>query len=273
LNCSVTFTQSRIKVKRKLVEEYISGKQTFAQLKFTHGYDHKTIRKHIDQLDFNYPCITPRTCVIGIDTCFFGELTTTLVRDITNRQNLVWQFGMSEYRRPYQDLYQQILKANITMLGVVADGRPYFFEMFGEVPVQMCHFHMGKILARYLTRNPKLEVNKALWEIWHDRDKFNEKSFNRMLDVWWNRYAQELDERYMDRFGRVQYVKIKTRKAYFSLKRYLPWLYTYKKIRWIPKTNNSIEGVFSGVKTKVNVHNGLSIGRKMKLIHYLLSQN
>lgn len=216
--------------------------------------------------------MSAKTCVIGVDTCFFGELTVSLIKDITNKQNLVWQFGSSEYRQPYQDLYEEVLKANITVLGVVADGRPYFFDMFGKVPVQMCHFHMGKILAKYLTRNPKLEVNKALWEIWHNRDKFNQESFGKMLDIWWQSHLQELNELYTDRFGRVQYVKIKTRKAYFALKHFLPWLFTYKRVRWLPKTNNSIEGVFSGVKAKINVHNGLSIGRKMKLIHYLLSQ-
>lgn len=256
-----------------MLDEYISGKQTYLQLKSKFKYDHKTIRKQIDRIDLGYPIITPRACVIGIDTCFFGKLTVTLIRDITNKQNLLWQFGTAEYRKTYASLYSELLKNNVTILGIVADGRPYFFEMFGDTPVQMCHFHMAKILAKYLTRNPKLAVNKALWQIWHNRETFNQDTFAHMLAAWWHTYSRELSETYVDRFGKILYVKIKTRQAYFALIRFLPWLYTYKSIRWVPTTNNSIEGVFSGLKSKINIHNGLNPGRKMKLIHYLLSKN
>lgn len=207
-----------------------------------------------------------------MDTSFFGEMSLTLLRDVINKENLVWQFGNAEYQKPYQDMLDFVKGKGVEVLGIVTDGRPYFFNTFGNIPVQMCHFHMGKILAKNLTRNPTLDINKSLWEIWHDRDKFNEQSFERMLKAWWNTFEEELQETYIDRIGRKQYVKIKTRKAYYSLKRFTPWLFTYQKVRWIPKTNNSIEGVFSGIKSKINVHNGLSIGRKMKLIHYLLSQ-
>lgn len=207
-----------------------------------------------------------------MDTSFFGELTLTLIRDVLNKENLVWQFGNSEYKKPYLDLFNTVNQHRVEVLGIVTDGRPYFFDMFEDTPVQMCHFHMAKTLAKYITRNPRLEVNKALWGIWHNRDNFNSQSFERILNAWYNSFYKELTETYIDNHGRKLFVKAKTRKAYNSLKRFTPWLFTYQNIRWLPKTNNSIEGVFSGIKSKVNVHNGLSIGRKMKLIHYLLSQ-
>jgi hypothetical protein len=155
-------------------------------------------------------------------------------------------------------------------IGIVVDGREYFFSMFVDIPVQMCHFHMGKILARYLTRRPNLELNKELWKIWYQREKHRQDTFKGMLDAWYNRYRVELEEIAIDQGGRRYYVKERTRSAYFSLLRFIPWLFTYRKSKWIPRTNNSIEGVFSNLKSKVRVHNGLSIGRKMKIIHELL---
>lgn len=213
----------------------------------------------------------PRTCVLGMDASFFGELSITLIRDVTNKQNLVWQFGDSEKRSTYQSLYNEVIEARVDVMGIVVDGRSYFFEMFGNIPVQMCHFHMAKILAKYLTRYPKLDVNKELWEIWNQRHIYNPETFKIALKLWFRKHDKELEEIYIDRFGRAQFVKIKTRQAYFSLMRFTPWLFTYQKCRWIPETNNSIEGTFSHVKKKIDVHSGLSVGRKMKLIHYLLT--
>lgn len=197
-------------------------------------------------------------------------MTVSLIRDITNKQNLTWEFSDGETKCIYAKLFEKIVASNITVLGIVTDGRPYFFEMFGDIPVQMCHFHMGKILAKFLTRNPTLPINKDLWEIWFSRSKHRQETFIRALEIWHYRYAQELNEVYTDRFGRRQYVKIKTRLAYFSLLRHAPWLFTYQKSKWIPTTNNSVEGTFSHIRTKVNAHSGLTTQRKQKLIHKLL---
>ena len=208
-----------------------------------------------------------------MDTSFFGELTVTLIRDVTNKKNLIWQFGNSEKRSTYEYLYNQLIEAGIKPLGISVDGRSYFFEMFGNVPVQMCHFHMAKILAKYLTRKPRLNVNRDLWKLWHQRTIHRPETFKVALRLWFDKYHKELEEIYVDRHGNKQFVKIRTRKAYFSLLRFTPWLFIYQSNVWIPKTNNSLEGTFSQLKKKINVHSGLSVGRKMKLIHYLLKHD
>lgn len=199
-------------------------------------------------------------------------MSVSLIRDVTNKENLIWQFGYSENKQTYQCLFNQVIQSNVDVLGVVADGRQYFFEMFGNIPVQMCQFHMAKILTRYLTRKPRLNVNRSLWQIWNDREKYTKVRFEKILNAWWNTFEEELNETYIDQSGKQQYVKVRTRKAYNSLRRYTPWLFIYQDNQFLPKTNNSIEGTFSGIKKKVGVHNGLQIGRKMKIIHYLLSQ-
>lgn len=207
---------------------------------------------------------------MAFDTTFFGELSVSLARDITNKENLLWRFGNSETKECYEQMYAKILKANIVPIGVVVDGRAYFFEIFGDIPVQMCQFHMGKILARYLTRRPNLEVNKALWRVWNMRAEYTTETFELLLTSWYYQYKRELEEVSEDLNGRRYYVKERTRCAYFSLLRFMPWLFTYQKSKWIPTTNNSIEGYFGQIKRKVNVHSGLSIVRKIKIIHELL---
>jgi len=231
---------------------------------------HRKLQSEIDSIIVKDKVLTPRTCTLAFDTTFFGQLSVSLIRDVTNRENLIWRFGSSETKECYEQMYAKLLQANIIPIAIVVDGRSYFFEIFGDVPVQMCQFHMGKILARYLTRRPNLEVNKALWKVWYLRAEYNSKSFGYLLQSWYFKYKKELEEVSEDQNGRRYYVKERTKSAYFSLIRFLPWLFTYQKSKWIPTTNNSIEGLFGDLKKKINIHPGLSVGRKMKIIHELL---
>lgn len=56
--------------------------------------------------------------------------------------------------------------------------------------------------------------------------------------------------------------------AYLSLKRNMPYSWTwYDHIeKGIPNTNNSLEGQFANLKTKLRNHNGLSMGKRRLFI-------
>jgi hypothetical protein len=87
------------------------------------------------------------------------------------------------------------------------------------------------------------------------------------------KYAETLTETYIDpKTEKSRHIKERTLKAYRSLVWYSPYLFTYRESRWIPNTNNSTEGVFSQLKAKMRIHNGLRWDRKANIIHYLLSQ-
>ncbi len=159
-------------------------------------------------------------------------------------------------------------------MGIVVDGRKPYYTSFGETPIQMCHFHMAKILARYLTRNPNLQVNKDLWDIWFNMKDLTPAKLYAELFKWYRLHSNELLEGYIDpRDGKWKYTKERTLKAYKSLRSFTPYLFTYKTSIWIPNTNNSIEGMFGQMKKKINIHSGLTLERKMKIIHYYLVEN
>lgn len=171
-------------------------------------------------------------------------------------------------------MYNKLIERGFSILGIVVDGRRSFYKSFNGAPIQMCHFHMAKILSRYLTRNPNLKVNVDLWNIWYKIDTLTPHQLHRELFNWYRVYANELVEGYIDpRNNRWIYTKERTIKAYHSLLRFTPYLFTYKSSKWIPNTNNSTEGMFSQMKRKINIHNGLTLERKMKIIHYYLLNN
>lgn len=220
---------------------------------------------------FEYPRLTPRSCVIAIDTSYFGQLGLSLIRDVTNKENLIWSFTQKENQNTYTDLYKKLVDANFDILGLVVDGRNSYYKAFKKVPIQMCHFHMAKILRKYLTKHPNLDFNKDLWRIWYSLHDHTPQSFSKRLFLWYCKYCAELTQRYLnEETNRWVYSRERTIKAYRSLRRFTPYLFTYKTSRWIPNTNNSIEGVFSQMKAKLRVHNGLRWDRKAKVVHQLL---
>jgi len=137
----------------------------------------------------------------------------------------------------------------------------------------MCHFHQQRIVTRYITRNPILKANIELRSIVMKLTKTDKESFSGWLNDWYEKWKDFLKEKTFNLETKKRYyTHRKTRSAYFSLKRNLNYLFTfYDHIELnIPNTNNSIEGYFSYLKKKVNIHNGLRKDRKIKLIFYLL---
>ncbi|EKE06703.1 MAG: hypothetical protein ACD_18C00301G0001, partial [uncultured bacterium] len=52
----------------------------------------------------------------------------------------------------------------------------------------------------------------------------------------------------------------------------LPYLFTYQKYPElnIPNTTNSLDGYFNRLKSLLNVHRGLNLKRKMKIVFEIL---
>ncbi len=156
---------------------------------------------------------------------------------------------------------------------IVLDGRPGVRNLFLDVPVQMCHFHQKQIIQRYLTLNPKLEASLELKAISDTLTYATEKEFTQKLLLWHQKWQEFLKERTTDQItNRWHYTHKRTRAAFRSLKTNLPYLFTYLKYPElnIPKTTNSLEGSFSWLKQKVNIHRGFTKELKDKIINYIL---
>lgn len=271
-NCRKSF-QNKSRKSHRILTDYIQGKQTYKQTAERHGLSSKSVQRELDSLNLEMHKLIPRSTVIGMDTCYFGNLGLSLIRDLINKEDLIWAFTAKENQNLYRSLYEKLIDANFNIMGIVVDGRSSYYKSFGEVPIQMCHFHMAKILRKYLTKNPNLKFNKELWKIWYSIKDNNLQNFTKELFYWYCSYVDELTEMYIDsETNKYIYVRERTLKAYKSLRRFTPYLFTYQTSRWIPNTNNSIEGTFSQLKAKLRVHNGLRWDRKAKVIHCLLSE-
>jgi hypothetical protein len=137
----------------------------------------------------------------------------------------------------------------------------------------MCHFHQKQIVRRYLTNRPKLEASIELKEIVYTLANTNEEIFTKQLSNWYEKWKDFLKEKTINlETKRWCYTHKRLRSAYRSLKTNLPYLFTYQQYPElnIPNTTNSLDGYFNVLKSKLNVHRGLSVKRRERIVIELL---
>jgi hypothetical protein len=204
-----------------------------------------------------------------MDTTYFGRKFGVMVfKDSNSGQILFKQYVKSETNLLYLLGVEEIAKRGITIQSIICDGRKGLLQLFGDIPIQMCNFHQVSIIRRYLTKNPKMQASKELWELVLLLVKTDKESFEGGLTDWHNKWVGFLDEKKIDINGKNRYINKRLRSAYRSLKTNLPWLFTwYDNMDLnIPNTTNAIDGHFADLKNKLRNHNGLSITRKKKFI-------
>lgn len=158
--------------------------------------------------------------------------------------------------------------------GVVCDGLRGIFHILSKYRVQMCQFHQVKIVKKYLTSHPELAASRELLDLAKLMVHTDKESFEGAFGEWCDRWSEFLKERSCDpATGKSRYVHKRLRSAYLSLKRNMPWLWTwYDHIEvGIPNTNNGLEGMFTDLKTKLRNHSGLSKSRRERFIDEYLS--
>lgn len=211
----------------------------------------------------------PKVANVLMDTTYFGRTFGVMVfKDSLTNQVLHKQYVKQETNKLYLLGIEELTRKGIHVQAIICDGRKGLFQLFGEIPVQMCNFHQVAIIRRYLTKKPKMEASKELWDLVLLLSKTDRESFQGGLSTWYTRWSGFLNERRMDADGKSRYVHKKLRSAYRSLMTNLPWLFTWYEHfdKKIPNTTNAIDGHFSDLKNKLRNHNGLSIKRKKKFI-------
>jgi hypothetical protein len=179
------------------------------------------------------------------------------------------QFVKSETNALYLQGIKEIIRRGIKIQSIICDGRKGLFQLFDNIPMQYCNFHQVKTIRNYLTKNPKMQASKELWQLTLILVHTDKESFTGALEMWHSKWNEFLSEQRVDEKGKKRYVHKKLRSAYRSLKNNLPWLFTwYDNMELkIPNTTNAIDGLFSDLKNKLRNHNGLSITRKKKFIN------
>ena len=255
------------------MQEYIQGKQTYKQLALKYNCSIKTIQRKIDVTKIQYETTFSSVANVLMDTTYFGRKFGVMVfKNSLTGQILFKQYVKQETNKLYLSGIEEITRRGIKIQAIICDGRKGLLQLFDNIPIQMCHFHQVAIIRRYLTKRPKMQASKELWEHVLLLSKTDKESFVGGLEDWYDKWKDFLNERKIDASGKNRYVHKRLRSAYRSLQTNLPWLFTwYDNMQLkIPNTTNAIDGHFADLKNKLRNHNGLSIVRKKKFIDEFL---
>jgi hypothetical protein len=155
---------------------------------------------------------------------------------------------------------------------ITIDGRTGFINYlktrYPNTPLQYCQFHQKQTIKRYITNNPQTICGVELKTLMrgllsHDYDSFS--AAYAALKEKWHEFLKERNEN-------KEYKHRRLCGAFHSLKRNMPYLFTYKAFEnlKIPNTTNACDGYFTHFKKRVNRHCGLRQNRKIKLIEFII---
>ena len=235
------------------------------------------VRNRLDTVTVTAHTHTPQSSVFITDTTFWGRSYGVCVfRSHDLKQNIWWQEVEGERMAHYHYGRHILEERGWTFLAAVVDGRRGFFNVFKDIPVQMCQFHQIKQVTKYLTRRPKTDAGRELRTLVLTLTKTNEAAFAAALAIWHQTWSSFIEEKTTETFVTGQkkwhYTHKNVRSAYRSLKTNLPYLFTYQRYPelHIPNTTNTLDGSFSALKKKLAVHHGLRRDRRYKIISQLL---
>lgn len=160
-------------------------------------------------------------------------------------------------------------KLGYKILSVTGDGFGGLRAVFKDIPFQMCHVHMERIVTKGTTKKPILEAGKALLALVKTlHQKIDSESFKFYLNKYLEKYRDFLNEKTLNPLtGKTDWTHEPLRKAALSLLHFLPYLSTFEKDKNIPRTTNSLEGHFSHVRDIFRIHRGLKKKRAERFLH------
>lgn len=255
----------------KLYDAYLNGKQTLEQLSFQNKVSVRTIQRKLEKVEAVDLPAFGKSVVILMDTSYWGrDFGVVAFKDVYSKL-VIWHKFIYRKERlaDYFEGIEQVGRMGYAIQGVVCDGMPGLIKALSHLRVQYCQFHMVKTVRSKLTKSPKSDAGRDLLQVACLIAHTDKESFVGYLAIWYDTYEAYLNERSEpDSNGHTHYMHKRLRSAYLGIKRNMEYLWTwYDNIDLrIPNTNNGIEALFTDLKSKLRVHNGLSLKNREKFI-------
>lgn len=280
VSCGKTFQSQRkpSRLTNSILNRYVWGRQTAAQLASTYKKSERWIRTKIKEAQCRTSSIQPQPTPIVCDMTFWGMAYGVIVfRSPLLKKNLWWKESFQETPWMYAEGLAKLQEDGWLITGVTIDGKRGVARVFEHknIPVQYCQFHQIKTVTKYLTRHPQTLVGQELRTLTLTLPKTTEEKFQADLVSWHELHKEFLNEKSIAPHKKRgwEYTHRRVRVAYRSLKTNLSRLFTYQRYPGlnIPNTTNSIDGMFSQIKNRLAVHRGLRRDRRYKIIATILS--
>jgi hypothetical protein len=244
-------------------------------LKSRHGKDRRTLKDFLSEYKAPEKKHEPRKINLLVDALYFGERKEATswcgvcFRDPKKKEDLWWKFCHTETTLVYLEGRKELENLGYTILSVTGDGFGGLRQAFSDIPFQMCHVHMERIVVGGTTRKPILEAGQALLALTRSlHQNISGETFKFYLRKYLEKYHTFLNEKTTNPLtGETSLTHEPLHKASLSLVRFIPHLFTFETNKNIPRTTNSLEGHFSHIRDIVGVHRGLTRPQMERVLH------
>lgn len=228
---------------------------------------------YTESLPEKHPC----KVVLLMDATYWGRKFGVVIMKDANKGDVLWYkfITKKETLADYKEGIEWLKGCGFDIQAIVSDGLKGLREMFPEYKFQLCQFHQVMTIKTKLTLHPKLEASQELLALSRTLCHTDKESFIGRFSEWEKKWGTFLKERTVNADGSSHYTHKDLRSAWLSLKRNMPWLWTfydYPELN-IPNTNNGLESLNSDLKTKLALHRGLSKERRKVFIQDFLKAN
>ena len=283
-DCKVSWTNKCRPSRKlnKLWKQYAFDGRTVKSLAKEHGKSRGYISSQLDLYVSSRIIQKPRTVAVIMDVTYFDGWGLLVVIDpyantaLGENTVLYWAtVEGTEKTADYEVATDTIEAMGYSIIAVTIDGRRGVKNMLEErgIPTQYCQFHQLMTITRCLTKHPRLPQNIELRNIALTLARSDELTFEAALAGWYEKHGKWLKQR--DPVTK-RYAHERTRRAYFSLCRNLPNLFTYQHDylqeytqqtgKHIANTTSPLDGRFGVWKDKLIPHRGASKQRTITIL-------
>ena len=253
-----------------MLTSYIIDKKILSTLAKENRKSISTIYNALKLIDIAKPVKLEniKEVILLIDATYWGTSFGVVVfKDAISKKFIWWHFIKCKERLDdYLLGFKWCVEQGYTIKAVVADGLKGLAKTLRPTHFQICGFHIQKTIQTKLTKKPKSLAGQELLELSKKLTTLSKESFIKELELWQEKHKDFLNEKSANESGRLIYTHQRLRSANYTLKRNLPFLFTFESIKDLPKTNNGLEAEFMNLKTRLRVHSGLKLENKMKFI-------
>ncbi len=179
-----------------------------------------------------------------LDTTYFKlSFGVMVLLDSLSGQVLSVTIVNYETNQLYWHEVQNIRDKNTIIQSIICYGRRGLPQLFAVIPVQLCQFHQIKTVIRYLTNKPKSLPAQQLRELTLTLCHSTHDESQAALNAWFLQHQPYVNERTTNpETGKSRYTHKRLRSAYLSLKRNLPFLFTFEKYPDLDIPNTTVIG-------------------------------
>lgn len=222
--------------------------------------------------------VVPREINLKCDGKYFGRSGCSLV--FKERQNIIfWAFFERETYQNYVHCFSRLTQMGYVIKSVTSDKHGSLIgavkTMFPTIYHQYCLVHIQRRCQTLLTQKPETVAGKDLLELVKCINKIktqNEKEiFIKWVERYEKRYESVLKQRSYDTGENKRtwwYTHKNLRLAFNTIKSSLNNMFFYLEDINIPKDTNVLEAEFTHLRTKLNMHRGLSRYRKENYVFW-----